>query len=754
LQVVQNYPLAKKSTGFFTKIAKKRVIKEKYASVATTLEAFCMQFHIPLDADEDESFAQRWNAAYFMCMGIENIAEALLTEDVLEWMFTTFHTPAPIAAAIRQHRALLQIGGVADHCLLLSYHWLITTRFLEDTRMAQEVEIVDIQQKLGQQALRALKPHDSEKRRLGFVNEELGLQSDIEHYLKTHLVFSFNAERLMDDTRLTTYENARTRNHKRTCIICNRDIPVKMKSNAIMTDIASQQAQIFSNKLQPSLTVKAQMVWCPMCYLEFMLRKLGGQSYPTGSDYTASYRLHLYVLPDYSFTPQLWEYTSQQLLKNVHAKETVVSKLVLRGSKDDPALPTRWLNQHNVDEEWLEQVRDMFAAQAIQMKTQTKEGKSRGKQGDRITFSIKNPNYMLITYDTVVAKSAEKGLAPTHIEVWTKALYAATLIHLLTGARVYVTDKPYLSILRPEQMKTIIEMEGLHPLLSGILPLSRDADADTDLLAGNNSRRLPLSTLPAMLDVLAAIWEINAGLTQNTSGPRRNLDKQVAHILEEVKINYLAGATLYKTRERDKASPYPAFTRACQILLPQYKDHLDEFRMTMQSEGYELMFDTEGGYLMSLADRITTTSLQLYHPRMGAKGRAHRFETLFRTGVDAMKNNASSSENDEELISRVAGTVLKRLERIIDGGGFAPTYNSAQRLKVINTFATLLVNDLFRQVCGGSVSKLTHEENHLADAIYFLTFQKVQRYWEERKKQSPTELEKTETHEELTTSDR
>ncbi len=120
-------------------------------------------------------------------------------------------------------------------------------------------------------------------------------------------------------------------------------------------------------------------------------------------------------------------------------------------------------------------------------------------------------------------------------------------------------------------------------------------------------------------------------------------------------------------------------------------------------------------------------------PSLLEKGRAHRFETLFRTGVEAVKNNASSSENGEELIARVAGTVLKRLERIIDGGGYCPEWKN--RVEITEQLATSLVNDLFIKVCGRSVSKLTHEENHLADAIYFLTFQKVNRYWEEHNKQ-------------------
>ena len=142
-----------------------------------------------------------------------------------------------------------------------------------------------------------------------------------------------------------------------------------------------------------------------MCYLEFMLRKLSGQSYPAGSDYNASYRLYLYVLPDYSFTPQLWETLGEDLLSNFYGEKTVVSRLTLRGRKEEPGLPRHWLEQRRVDQVWLEQVRTMFADQAAHMKTPTKEGKPRGKQGDRITFSFKNPNYMLITYDNVVPRS-------------------------------------------------------------------------------------------------------------------------------------------------------------------------------------------------------------------------------------------------------------------------------------------------------------------------------------------------------------
>ena len=157
---------------------------------------------------------------------------------------------------------------------------------------------------------------------------------------------------------------------------------------------------------------------------------------------------------------------------------------------------------------------------------------------------------------------------------------------------------------------------------------------------------------------------------------------------------------------------------------------------------------------MNLAEKITLSSLQLCRPSIKAKGRAHRLETLFRTGVEAMKNNASSTGNEDELIARVAGTVLKRLERLVDGGEYSPAWKNRTHIEVSRTFATILVKDLFGNVCGRSVSKLTHEENHLADAVYFLSFEKITQYYEERNKQHPTSTDEATDDEMLADDDR
>lgn len=169
------------------------------------------------------------------------------------------------------------------------------------------------------------------------------------------------------------------------------------------------------------------------------------------------------------------------------------------------------------------------------------------------------------------------------------------------------------------------------------------------------------------------------------------------------------------------------------MLLPHTSAHVQ--RRALREADYTLMLDTEGETWMNLAQEITEASLQLYRPSTRKNGRAHRYETLFRTGVEALKSNTTRAMNDEERVARVAGALLKRLERLLDNRqqGFGPIYGE-QRTAAVQRLAELLVVDLFHNACGQSVAKLTHEENTLADAIYFLTQQEMERYWAEKHK--------------------
>jgi hypothetical protein len=49
----------------------------------------------------------------------------------------------------------------------------------------------------------------------------------------------------------------------------------------------------------------------------------------------------------------------------------------------------------------------------------------------------------------------------------------------------------------------------------------------------------------------------------------------------------------------------------------------------------------------------------------------------------------------------------------------------------------LLVNQLFVKRCDSSISKLTHEENWIADTVYFLTAQQIGERWNALKRRHP-----------------
>jgi len=335
--------------------------------------------------------------------------------------------------------------------------------------------------------------------------------------------------------------------------------------------------------------------------------------------------------------------------------------------------------------------------------------------------------------------------------VWTKALYAATLLQLLTGARVYLTDRPYLTITRPEEMKAIIEMEGLHPLLYSLLPIPRSNPKEGgralersqgDQFSSETSTHLLLSAFPAILDLLSAIWEIAVALFPEKSCDRRNMDKQIAAVLEELAHNPLAGASLYQRLLRAKQPPTATFTMACRLLLPQ-----SGARFGLEPMTYELMLDREGGELMNITQELTNLSLDLYVPITFVIGQRHRYETLIRTGIEAVRTNrAVETMEDDELVALVAGMIVTRVNALAGGyfSGYIPL-KGQERVKKARAFAELLVHRLFKERYNGSVIELGHKEDAIAATVFFLTCEQIDarlQPYKEKKKQRAAEAVK------------
>jgi hypothetical protein len=651
-------------------------IRQQVAEFAATYETDAAR-------QEDDVFSQNWLCIWKFAEGVDSIARALVGEEkARDWLFALFGTPPTVRTQVNDHWRELTAGAVGDHCLVIAYHYLTRNTF--DGRAANQVEARTVLNDLVAKTDAALAEHDTVDRRLSFVNDKLGLQTDMDTYLASHLNFSFAYQREIP-TAEANYVRQRSGAHGRFCVVCNREIPREMGDAIIKTNIMEGNALVFSNRLVPTGKVGGQMKWCPMCYLEFMLRKLMNMGY-AGGDVNVSDRLYLYLLPDYSFTPDFWRYSHNAL----ESFNQVTSLKLRQYGKDDLSLPAVWLTtQGKVDAQIVGRIAELFQREAERMRTPIAKGKAQGiapreMLGERLHLpKVENPNYLVLTYE----KSARDAkLAPTRSELWAKATYAGCLLHLLLGVRVYITDKPYLPMTRPDEMKPVVQLDSPHPLLRGVL-------------SGKTS--LTLEDLPDALNVLSAAWEANNAL----SGGTGNQDKQIATRLERINVEPLAGAGFYKEREREEKPVYDTFRLACLTLM-----------------------DWRGGDKLDLAQRLTEQSLKLFIPRSARRGKAHRYETVFRTCVEVVKQHPKACES--ELIAKVAGALAKRLERL--DGGATPLYGD-ERTAAVEEMARLVVVDLFRNRCKGSAARLTHEENSMADAVYFLTDQQISQRWNDYK---------------------
>ncbi|HKZ79719.1 MAG TPA: type I-D CRISPR-associated protein Cas10d/Csc3 [Anaerolineae bacterium] len=684
-------------------------LTRKYANttevdIQRAVESFCHLYMIPVTAEQDSDFSTKWKAVSSFIMGIESIAMGLMGDRSIDWLFDFFHTPKAIAQTITVNKKILTSGGKADHAIIIAYHYLTQHSFGADRRPADAADLAVILSELQWQTAAALKPFDSIAQRLKYANKETGLETEITSYINEHLLLSFAQVRAVVSP-LAQVARERKSGYGKLCSFCNR-----VASKILKIELAGIVTTTFSNRRIPSQVVKEMQVWCPMCYLEFVLREQLGLGYTRGYSKADSDRLYLFLLPDYSFTPEFWQFARHKLLQPFES----VTKLHLRRGyheeADAPTIPNTWLLHGAVDDRWLDEVQRLFekAAQEMQVVNE-KTGKSpREMLGEKMKLApLHSPNFQILIYENSVS-SRDKKLAPTRSEMWSKAAYSATLLHLLLGVRVYVTDKPYLPLTRPDEMKHIIELDGAHLLLRNVLPRNEQLTAPAGTV-------IALVDLKEAIDLLSAVWEVNAAL----SGGKGNRDKQVAGILEQVNMEPLAAARFYKERQTAGFVVYPALLRACELLL------------NLKGEGK-----------LNLAQQLTEASLQLYIPLSKKEGKAHRYETMLRTAVEVVKTSPRNVD-DEFLVARVAGHLLKRLNRI--DGGVVPLYGEALA-QAATDFARLVVFDLFHQHCQGRAARLTHEENAIADAIYYLTDRQIGGAWKKYKADQAARKSKEKNH--------
>lgn len=719
LEVIQEVavgskPDAKMATGEIDGLLAKR--QELTAEWRATME---QRLGIAiLDPKEHKTFNELWSLVRLYLLYVDTLLRDLSPATPrLEWFLQTFSVADAAAANLRQEADIWARGGVAKYVLVIAYHFLRGADFAD--RPAETLPAATVIERLHQRVLAAVTQLDTQSGRQAAVTG-LGLRQELESYLAEHLLLSFAPASQLGADACVSYLGAKRKGHTgKICSLCNRHSEFTQE---LRTGILDDFGRVFSNRVLPAPEApQGNRLWCPVCQLEFVLRKILGMGLPGSAHYKNSRRIYLYVLPTFSFTPE-----HLRLFEPLLRPFQRVTSLPMRDYGQDHGLPHHWLERRTLDAAWIAELQDIMQREADKIAgwggrsfvgERTSLGRVRGQ-----------PHYYLITWEKAARESeSEDARIATHTEAWTKALFASAVISGLTSSKVFVTERPYLPVADPAEIKATITLDGPPPALRGLL----GARTDTVTLYGRE-RGLP-SGLERMLDLSAALWVVTADVHREG---RSTKDKHISVRLETLNTSPLAGATFYKEygRLNEGQSPYPTLTRACEVLL-------------------ETQASPDGGELMDLVERIAEKSLEIALP-LGAAGRgkARRYELIFREGVSAMRRaqqlipemrtaslgaKTPPPQTVAELKRLTAGTLLKGLERRQETkrGEIVVRAWGADLGRLVGEFTDLLVDELYLGWAGGNSARFLRLENTLADGIYYYTDRNLSRLWDDYKRE-------------------
>lgn len=671
-----------------------------------------------LEPKEHKTFNELWSLARLYLLYVDTLLRDLSPGTPrLNWFLQTFNLPETAAANLRQEADIWARGGVAKYVLVVAYHFLRGPDFAD--RPAEALPPARVISCLHERVAAAIALLDTDAGRQAAV-AEMGLRQDLERYLVEGLYFSFAPASQLEADSYADYLTIKRKGHTgKVCSLCNRHSEYIQE---LRTGILDDFGRVFSNRVLPAGEApQGNRLWCPICQLEFVLRKMLGMGLPGSAHYKNTRRIYLYVLPTFSFTPE-----HVRLFEPLLASFRRVTSLPVRDYGKDQGLPHQWLEHRSFDPDWIERLQDVLTREADKIAGWG----GRGFVGERTSLGLVRgqPHYYLITWEKAARDSeSDDARVATNTEAWAKAVFVSTVISGLTSCKVYVTERPYLPVADPAELKATITLDGPPPALRSVLGSRAD---EVTLYGRERGRR---SGLERVLDASAALWTVTADVR---AANRNTKDKHVSGRLETLNTSPLAGATFYKEygRLNDGNSPYPTLTKACEVLM-------------------ELQADLHGGELMDLVERIATKSLEIALPLSSSgRGKARRYELVFREGVSAMRkaqqvipemreaalgSQPPPPQAVAELKRLAAGTLLKGLERRQEtkrGDIVVRAWGDALG-RLVGEFMDILVDDLYRERASGSFARFLRLENALADGVYYYTDRNLSRLWDDYKRE-------------------
>lgn len=681
-----------------------------------------------LDSDQHRAFYEQWSLVRRYLLYVDTLLRDINPDEArLEWFLRSFDVPFSVAENLRAEADVWARGGVGKYVLIIAYHFLRGPHFSD--RSSESLSTAQVLERLHLHVLEAMQQLDTSAGRQAAVSA-LGFRQDLTTYLQAHLSVSFDPSGTLDQDGFFAYTLKKRKGHSSTlCSLCNRQSEYVQE---LRTGILDDFGRVFSNRVLPAVEAPGgNRPWCPVCHLEFIFRKLSGLGLETGTHYKKSIAIYLYVLPTFSFTRD-----HERLFERVLEPFKKATKFPIRDFGSNWGVPHYWSEKQQLDQEWQDTLLGVLARETDRLA-------ERAFAGERLLSGVtsEQPHYYLIKWEKAARETeSDDARIATRTEAWAKALFAAAAISSLTSCKVFVTERPYLPVNNPTELKPTIILDSPPPVLRGLLepPVpggsgdSRLAYSDVVSLYGREDGKK--SGLELVLDLCAAIWTV----TVDTHAPNRlTKDKQIAARLGTLNVQPLAGAHFYKefSRLNDGETPPSQLRHACTLLL-----------------------ESKGGELMDIVEALGEKALAIRLPFRGRRrGKVHNYELVFREAMNALnrsfapvpelRETAVSGERPSEqaiaeLKSLASGHLLKAMQRrAITGRGEGIINPWRQDLnQLTGEMIDLLVDEVLLVRARGSFARFLRLENTLADGIYYYTDRHLSRLWDEYEKQKVAQI--------------
>jgi hypothetical protein len=555
-----------------------------------------------------------------------------------------------------------------DEAIWLAYDYLTTALF--EGQKVSEVPTAVVRQEVKLIASRFLQGKIDQTIVKNIVDDEMKIIADLKNYIGEQLLLSWENNRNLNLLDEKDFFKPRNRTQKNICNICNRQIlgdDKKVRAPVIQDDI-----QVFSNRLLPKESNVSALHWCSLCAFEYIMRQV--MKMDSDGDKNYSRRIYLFAVPSFQLTDDRLIEMQEDLQKRYMA-------IRVHHRKKYQAWQDIFLS--NKKETLREGILDYLELYHEYYERELEERGRPPSTGDSLKGSLPN-NIMLFAYDCY-SGSIER----TREEAWMKALTAAITLHKLYGFRVFLTEKPFLMLTDVREIRYAIHLDA---------PPYKVARWVQQIVKKDKSEcAIPIESVSQCLYYLAHLWEVHQ--TVHPYDRSKPTDKQVSTVLHQLEVHGVPGAYFFKRYlSNDNNKLTDAFFRSCQGLN-----------------------QSKGGRMMGLSEEIAKASLELYSPSTKRSGRAFRLENLYRTIVKGIRERRDLSE--------LKGLVLKRLERLAEqANGYVPLPIDLEK---VDRLVELVYEEFFQKECQGSLAKLSHKENQLADGIYFESYRLIKEKFKE-----------------------